>query len=60
MKKLTEVYSKLEKTKDELRSKEKEYYGLSQIARSNTQGRLLNIEIQTLKGLIKTLEWFIS
>lgn len=57
MKKLAEIKLKLENSKQELIDKQKEYNKLSQIGCMDSGGRLLDNQIQVLKGVVKALEW---
>jgi len=57
MKNLAEIKSKFESSKQELIDKQKEYNNLSQISCMDSGGRLLDNQIQVLKGVVKALEW---
>lgn len=57
MKKIAEIKAKFESSKQELIDKQKEYNNLSQIGCMDSGGRLLDNQIQVLKGVVKSLEW---
>lgn len=60
MKKLTDVYTEFQRRKEELKTKQHEYNNLSQIGCMDSGGRLLDNQIQVLKGVVKALEWVLS
>ena len=57
MKKVAEIKAKFESSKQVLIDKQKEYNNLSQIGCMDSGGRLLDNQIQVLKGVVKALEW---
>lgn len=60
MKKITEIKQQLQNTEKELEEKKQEYKKLSQIACLDSHGRLLEEQINGLKGKIEMLKWVLS
>lgn len=57
MKNIAQIKLKLEISNQELIEKQKAYSNLSQIDCMSSPGRLLDNQIQALKGVISALEW---